>query len=142
MTSARGLVTRPGNPRPAAPGTPNPGPGQIGKRGFPVPCFPIPGQSGIGKQGNPGPPKAGKRGIRLPIPDRYFDSCGPLLWTCLATHQTSRLCSDRNQESGIPAGILLRNGPCQVRFRNSRFQELTETDVGQAPGSLLHLQFT
>ncbi len=32
---------------------------------------------------------------------------------------------DRNQESGIPAGILLRNGPCQVRFRNSRFQELT-----------------
>ena len=28
------------------------------------------------------------------------------------------------QESGIPAGILLRNGPCQVRFRNSRFQEL------------------
>ena len=37
-----------------------------------------------------------------------------------------RLCSDRNQESGIPAGILLRNGPCQVRFRNSRFQELPE----------------
>jgi hypothetical protein len=31
---------------------------------------------------------------------------------------------DRNQESGIPAGILLRNGPCQVRFRDSRFQEL------------------
>ena len=37
-----------------------------------------------------------------------------------------RLCSDRNQESGIPAGILLRNGPCQVRFRNTRFQELPE----------------
>jgi hypothetical protein len=37
---------------------------------------------------------------------------------------TTTLCSDRNQESGIPAGILLRNGPCQVRFRNSRFQEL------------------
>ncbi len=34
------------------------------------------------------------------------------------------VCSDRNQESGIPAGMLLRNGPCQVRFRNSRFQEL------------------
>ena len=38
---------RPGNPRPAAIGTPIPGPGRIGKRGFPVSRFP-PFESGIG----------------------------------------------------------------------------------------------
>ena len=50
----------------------------------------------------------------------------------------SKLCSDRNQESGIPAGNLLRNGPCQVRFRNSRFQELPRGGtLARVLGSLL-----
>ncbi len=41
---------RPGNPRPAAIGTPipGPGPGRIGKRGFPVSRFRVPAKSGIG----------------------------------------------------------------------------------------------
>ncbi len=43
----RGQPPRPGNPRPAAIGTPIPGPGQIGKRGFPVSRFPPNRESGI-----------------------------------------------------------------------------------------------
>jgi hypothetical protein len=55
------------NPRRAAPRTPSPGPGRIGKR--PVSRFPIPGQSGlgIGNRELEIPPKTGKREIRFPI---------------------------------------------------------------------------
>ena len=50
-------ATRPGSPRPAAIGTPIPGPGRIGKRDFPV------SRSGNGTSLFPGPGRIGKRGI-------------------------------------------------------------------------------
>jgi hypothetical protein len=61
---------RPGNPRPAAPGTPIPVRGRIGKRGFPVSRpFPDSGESGNGDSGNedsPFPEKLGNGGIGNP----------------------------------------------------------------------------
>ena len=55
--------SRPGKPRPAAPGALIPGPGRIGKRPR-IPCFPTRAESGIGVRRRPReiPPKTGNGG--------------------------------------------------------------------------------
>ena len=62
------MTESPARRGPRAPGTvtvtPIPGPGRP-NRETGSPCFPIPGQSGIGNREIP--PEAGKRGIRFPI---------------------------------------------------------------------------